>query len=552
MLLCKNVSMATSHATHHGACHGPDRSQSRRGPRHDWRIPTLITLGAVLGVLGLFWDTAGTMVTTWQHSADFGYGFLVVPLSLYLLWCRRLRVAALHPAPSYGGLLILLALGGGWLLGHLADVLLVQQLAVVAMPLGLVWTVLGTAVTRAVLAPLAFLIFAVPLGDGLGPLLQDWTAFFTVTALRLSGIPVWHEGRWLATPMTTWHVAEACSGLRYVLPAMVLGCFYATVTYQCWPRRLVLVLTSIGVSMLANGIRAYGLVLLTSLGKTVPGADRAAEVVHYLWAHEVYGGLVFGAMMAMIFWLGQGWREPADDAAPSRGAGLAPSSGMAHDRACPYFTRQLVLTAACAIAIAACAPLLAQAFTPRALPAVIAQATAPIVRPPWQALAEFPEDWTPSSRVASIETRRSYIASGRAVHLYMAYYARQREGAEVINAGNDVAEGRHWIRLAEGRAWVTIDGHMGHVCDIRMRSLTGENRLVWYWYGVAGQWTCNPYWAKLLQLKARLLGEPQDATVIALATADPGPRAEGAQILQDFLGHLSLLPTHQHFENLWQ
>ena len=45
----------------------------------------------------------------------------------------------------------------------------------------------------------------------------------------------------------------------------------------------------------------------------------------------------------------------------------------------------------------------------------------------------------------------------------------------------------------------------------------GEERLVWYWYRVAGMHTVSKYRAKLLQILGGLIGQPQ-ATVIAVAT----------------------------------
>ena len=60
-------------------------------------------------VLGLFWDTAVSMVTTWQRaSSTFGDGFLILPTSVYLIWRRRQQVAILLPATHRWGLLLLL------------------------------------------------------------------------------------------------------------------------------------------------------------------------------------------------------------------------------------------------------------------------------------------------------------------------------------------------------------------------------------------------------------------------------------------------------------
>ncbi len=58
-----------------------------------------------------------------------------------------------------------------------------------------IWGVLGTVVARALLMPLAFLMFAVPIGESLIPKLQDFSAWFAVKMLDLSKVPVLLEGR---------------------------------------------------------------------------------------------------------------------------------------------------------------------------------------------------------------------------------------------------------------------------------------------------------------------------------------------------------------------
>ena len=76
---------------------------------------------------------------------------------------------------------------------------------------------------RRILFPLAYLLFAVPLGDFLVGPLQDVTAVFTVWALQLTGIPVYLEGRFFYIPTGAFEVAEACSGIRYLIASLALG-----------------------------------------------------------------------------------------------------------------------------------------------------------------------------------------------------------------------------------------------------------------------------------------------------------------------------------------
>ena len=101
-------------------------------------------------------------------------------------------------------------------------VLVVQQYAFVAMVPAAVVALLGRRVGMALAFPLAFLFFAVPTGEALVPRLMNWTADFTIGALRLSGIPVYREGNFFSLPTGRWAVVEACSGLRYVIASVTI------------------------------------------------------------------------------------------------------------------------------------------------------------------------------------------------------------------------------------------------------------------------------------------------------------------------------------------
>ena len=124
-----------------------------------------------------------------------------------------------------------------------------------------------------------------PFGEFLLPVLMEYTANFTVTALRLSGIPVYREGLQFVIPSGSWSVVEACSGVRYLIASFMIGTLFAYLNYRSTRRRLVFMGVSIVVPILANWLRAYMIVMLGHLsGNTIAvGVD-----------HLIYGWLFFG------------------------------------------------------------------------------------------------------------------------------------------------------------------------------------------------------------------------------------------------------------------
>lgn len=158
--------------------------------------------------------------------------------------------------------------------------------------------------------PLGFLLFAVPVGEALIPPLQQVTAWFTVEGLRLTGIPVWWEGLYLSIPAGHFEVAEACSGLRYLMASVALGVLYAYLTYRSPWRRLAFVVLSMVMPIVANGIRAYGIVMIAHLEemKYATGVD-----------HLIYGWLFFGLVVLLDVLVRSG--EPEANSAAAAGSG---------------------------------------------------------------------------------------------------------------------------------------------------------------------------------------------------------------------------------------
>jgi EpsI family protein len=84
-----------------------------------------------------------------------------------------------------------------------------------------------------------------------------------------------------------------------------------------------------------------------------------------------------------------------------------------------------------------------------------------------------------------------------------------------------------------------VDGGSLSVRETVLRSREG-NLLVWSWYWVDGKFTDNPYRAKFLRVKARLLGGPQASAFLAVGANYASDRTDAASALQDFLHHTSL------------
>ncbi len=488
----------------------------------DWRNAGILLGALCLAVLLLFWQTVDSIGETWYTSRTFSHGFLVVPIAFYLVWIRRGRLAALAPKPTFWLAPVLLLLTTVWLLGNLGDVRVVQQFALVGILEAIVWMLLGTAIVRALWFPLVFLFFAVPFGEmAIGPL-QDFTAHFAVICLRLSRVPVLLESRTIWVPSGPWVVAEACSGIRYLISSLVLGLVYASLVYRSRRRRALFVLASLVVPIIANGIRAYGIILLAYLtdNRLAVGVD-----------HIVYGWVFFTVVQLSLFSVGLRWREWT----PEGHAPLVSASSSAKGAS----LAMVAIASLCAVVLVASGPMAARYLAARAAADPVTQLTL-VVNSRWQEVPSYDRGWAPRLHPAS-ESSKSYILGAQRVDAYLAGYSGQR-GVELVSGDNRISDPRVWSQTASGFRPVVLDGRAANVRWDTIQSNLGS-RLVWSWYCVAGKCTADPMLVKWLQAEARLRGRPAKAAVVSIAAdyvLDPSPAASR---LQDFLRDTSIAPA---------
>jgi EpsI family protein len=158
----------------------------------------------------------------------------------------------------------------------------------------------------------------------------------------------------------------------------------------------------------------------------------------------------------------------------------------------------------------------------------------PSVVEPWSPVYESSQTWTPRFGGANSQLLKSYSDGNRMVTLYVAYYAHQRRGAEVVNELNRFSDEDAWRRVGTGHFVAKVERQPLVVGYERLASAQTK-RLVWYWYWVDGQFTGNRYLAKLLQAKARLFGGTPAAAVIAVAADYQESPEEAVRSLQSFL-----------------
>ncbi len=490
-----------------------------------WTASATLALG-LTGLIVLFWETAASAVRTWYSSDSYNHCFLIIPVCAYLIWRRREVFARMAPRPSLWGVAAAVLMALVWKIGELSAVLVVQQLALVAMAQALLLAIMGPRVIRALAFPLIYLYFAVPFGSFLIAPLQEVTAIIVVKLLQYSGIPVFLDGFLIQIPAGSFLIAEACAGARFLLTSVAIGFLAAGLFYSHWKRRILFVGLSILVPILANGLRAYGIVAIAHLGSF----ELAGKVDHVTF------GLVFlSVVMAILLGLGLTFREKAPELADAN-ASIEAGGQAALQR--PYASYALMGLASF-LAIAGIATL-GSDEPPPAMTGGHLELSIPKVSTPWAALDHGATDWRPNFAGVDVEVFRSYTYDGQIVDFYLAYYSHQRQGAEIINQQNSLAGTGTWSLSEDETIDAVLDRNPLELGSVRLASAK-VGRIVWYWYWVDGEFTASPIIAKLRQVRASLLGGSQAAAAISISTTVSRTPAESAATLHGFLEHLKSL-----------
>jgi len=478
----------------------------------NWRNAALTLALLWVATAALLHPTFLSMAEIWERSETFAHGYVILPITLWLAWRMRRDLAAIEVAPDWRAMLIIAPLALGWLAARIGGVQVAEQYMLVGIWIASVWLLFGTAMLRAAAFPLGYLLLMVPNGEGLIPPLIEFTADFTVGAIKLIGIPVYRDGPFFTMPSGEWNVVEGCSGLRYLIASITLGVLYAYLTYRTLWKRVAFSLAAVIVPIIANGVRATMIVLIAHYSdmKLALGID-----------HFIYGWVWFGIVMLLLFSVGMIWREDDD------GEKTAPAAVAAK-----LAWRPIVAL----LAVLALMPLYEARVA--AKPMHQPDLQLPAGTAGWTREETSFTSWAPHWHGMD-EQRDGYFRKGeQRVMLRVYWYGAQRQDAELINSRNIMVPEKHPIWRAMGRKIrpAELDGETVELAESRLDSRAENQRLlVWQWHRIQGRDGISPYRAKIELAFSALLGRGDEAATVIVAASYVNDPSEAEKALADFL-----------------
>jgi EpsI family protein len=268
--------------------------------------------------------------------------------------------------------------------------------------------------------------------------------------------------------------------------------------------RAVLMGAALFVAIIANWIRVAAVIV----------AGHVTEMQHFLVVkdHYYFGWVVFAVLMIPVLYLGRRLEHVAP-------VGAAPAAAPSWSFARPAHFRGPVLAALALLVLPGLAWWTvyhtAELDTPPQLPMAAGG---------WQLAGDAAPDWAPRRSGTTLTLNGAYTDGAREVDTWLAFYARQATGHELIGHGNAMA------RPGDGRLSAT-----GHAPG-ELQLFTGMrgDRLIRYRYVVDGKVTSSAARAKLYQLAGNLRGRPSAYGLVISARCAGPDCAEARETLDLF------------------
>ena len=253
------MNLQRAHPSDVGAYGASGPSPARR---RAWRLSLGLAAAGIVLAIVLLSDTVTSAVSLWWNSSAYNHGFLIAPISAWLVWLKRRELAAVTPTGSLLGAAVTAGFAVLWLTADAADVDEGRHIAFVGIVQGILLACLGWRVCVVLAFPILYLWLMVPAGSPLLPLLQDIATRISSGIIGWSGIPIWVEGAYIEVPTGAYHVALECAGLNFILATLAISPLYAYLFYRSMWKRVLAVVAALVLAVVMNGVRIAGIIML--------------------------------------------------------------------------------------------------------------------------------------------------------------------------------------------------------------------------------------------------------------------------------------------------
>ncbi len=502
------------------------------GRKSSFPLPPIIyTVICALFFVPLYYPAYQVMFAFWQGE-DYNYCFLVPLVSLYILWEKRDRLRAIPTRPSLlGPACLLLGVVLYWL-GELGGEFYTLYISSWLVFTGLSLAYAGRDKLKEALFPLCFLLAMFPfpnfINHNLTLRLKLISSQLGVALIQLYGMSAYREGNVIDVGFTRLQVVDACSGLRFFLPLIVLAILLAYYFRAAAWKRILLVLCAVPLSVVTNSLRIASVGILYQFW----GAAVAEG-----FFHDFSGWFIFMVSLALL--LGVMWllkRLFPETVPPSVGKQETPSPGGAP--ASLSFVRALILAIPAVLLLGGTLLMMQQVDFREKTPLRVPFSSFPLTVGEWsgerQVMEKIYLDELGLSDYLLADYRK---AGGESVSLYVAYSESQRKGKS-SHTPETCLPGNGWVFRESGIREVRLPSGRSIRVKYALMEKNGQRMLGCYWFPQRGRVLHNLFELKLYAFLDALTKRRTDGALVRITTplGEREDTSRGEARLDSFVG----------------
>ena len=488
-----------------------------------------LAFGLVMAVFAYFGGLSD-LVSRWNKQEEYGHGYFIPLISLWLLWQRKEALLASIGEASWLGLACILVGCLGLLLGEVTAIFVLIQFGFLITLVGLVLAYGGKPLLKVCLMPIAFLVFAIPLpyfvGAQLSWRLQLISSELGVAVLRIFGYSVYLEGNVIDLGAYKLQVVEACSGLRYLYPLLSIGFLMAYMYKGKLWQRILVCLSTIPITVVMNSLR------IAMVGVLVDrwGDGMADGFLHYFEGWIIFMVCLFILIAEILLMERFGKKRSFWQAVD------VPVIAPVSHKAAETKPNKPLLTS---IAIIAVSVVFVHFVSDRQE-----------IKPQRAQLASFPASfagWVAKENSLSKEVETylgvdDYVLADYtnpeigSINFYVAYYASQRKGVSP-HSPQVCMPGGGWIISSLDRIAINVAGKKDFYVNRTVINKDQHKQVVYYWFEQRGRHIANEYYMKWYLLLDAIQKNRTDGALVRVTTyLRPNEPVENAdKRIQEFL-----------------
>lgn len=486
-------------------------------------------------VTGVYYSTYTWLISHDWSRDDFTYCYLIPVIVLYLIWEKRDALLRLPSVPSWAGItFFLLGMFLYWL-GELAGEFFTLYFSSWLVLVGLCWMHLGWEKLKIIAFPLVMALAMFPLPNFLygkvSVQLKLISSQLGVAMMQAYGMSAYREGNVIDLGFTQLQVVDACSGLRYLIPLIVLGVLLAYMFRAAFWKRAVVVISTVPLSIITNSLR----IALTGILYEVAGPKVAEGFFHGFsgWFIFMFSLAVLLGEMKILGFAFKSERNDEEDSdelrVTSDKLGVTWQEGNGSDSDSGALSLQLSAFSSffsppqfiVAMVLLGTTLALSQGVEFREkIPMSKSFDLFPLETGDWVGTRQTMEEKFIDELDLSDYTIIDYKdLGGRRVNFYVAYYESQRKG-ESIHSPATCLPGSGWLFKKAGRTSVPMPSLEGGPMPVNQALVQKGDvqQLSYYWFPQRGRILTNAYQLKIFAFWDALTRQRTDGALVRLIT----------------------------------